>query len=425
MHESTIHAAYAAARDALAQQGINTEAALAALEATTLSLPCWQGDDVTGLEADASGASGGIAATGNYPGRARNGDELRADLALALSLVPGRNKISLHASYAENTGKRDRDAYDAGDFSRWIDWAKAQNIGLDFNPTFFSHRLAQDTTLSSPDEGVRRFWIAHGIASRNITAAMAKALGMPCVNNLWIPDGMKDDTPNRLAYRQRLAASLDAVYAKPYDNGAQAVDAVESKLFGLGSEAYVVGSHEFYMGYAQSVTARGVPVIPTLDLGHFHPTEQIADKISAMLLFHPSLLLHISRGVRWDSDHVAVFSDDLVRVMREIHRADAAGRVYFGLDFFDASINRIAALVIGARAVQRARLASLLEPVAALRDAEARGDYAARLAAIDACATSPVAAVYDEYCLRSGKAPGIAWLADVAAYERDVQSKRG
>jgi len=407
LSENHIQAAYALARERYAQLGVDTEAALAALSTVSLSLHCWQGDDVGGFEASGEALSGGIAATGNYPGKARTPDELRADLDQAYSLIPGRHRLNLHAMYAETGGKRiDRNALGPEHFAAWRDWAKANGHGVDFNPSCFSHPMAADGfTLASPDPGIRRFWIEHCIASRRIGASFGQALGTPAVTNIWIPDGYKDTPFDRSGPRQRLRESLDEVLAEKLDP-AHNLDAVEPKLFGLGSESYVVGSHEFYLGYAQS---RGI--LMCLDAGHFHPTETIADKISSVLLYVPEILLHVSRGVRWDSDHVVTLTDDLQSITQEIVRGGNLQRVHIGLDYFDASINRVGAWAIGARNTLRALLLALLEPRAELQALEEAGDYTGRLALLEELKGLPFGAVWDAHCLRQEvplSAPGSA-----------------
>ncbi len=412
-------AAYRLARDRYAALGVDADAALAALRAVPLSLHCWQGDDVGGFETPGAAPGGGIAATGHYPGKARTPDELRQDAAKALSLIPGRHRFNLHASYGEFGGRRvDRDAIGPEHFAGWIDWARELGIGLDFNPTFFAHPKAADFTLSHPDRAIREFWIAHGSASRRIGEAFGRALGSACVTNFWIPDGMKDTPVDRLAPRERLIESLDAIFREPIDP-ALALDSVEGKLFGLGYESYTVGSHEFYLSYA--VSRR---ILLTLDTGHYHPTETIVDKISAVLLFVPAILLHVSRGVRWDSDHVVVLNDELEAIAQELVRHGFLDRTHLGLDYFDASINRVAAWVIGARNLQKAVLKAMLEPTATLTAAEASGDYTARLAWQEAIKTLPFGAVWDQYCEISGVPGDDAWLTDVRQYEREELSKR-
>lgn len=421
MSTKNINKAYELAKASYAQLGVDTDKAIGTLAKLPISLHCWQGDDVGGFEAGQGGASGGTLATGNYPGKARNADELRSDLEMAFSLIPGAKRVNLHSIYAETNGKKvDRDELAPEHFARWVDWARHQKAGLDFNPSFFSHPLAAGNfTLSSADEGVRKFWVRHGIACRQIGASFGKALGTPCVTNVWIPDGYKDTPVDRVAPRQRLLKSLDAVFARSISPKIH-LDAVESKLFGIGVESYTVGSHEFYMGYAVKNQK-----LLTLDSGHFHPTETISDKISSMLLYVPQLLLHVSRGVRWDSDHVVLLSDELRELAAEIVRNGFADRVHIGLDYFDASINRIVAWVTGTRAMNKALLIALLEPTDLLRKTEAAGDYSGRLALLEECKTLPFAAVWDYYCQKQGVPVGPAWLEEARAYEKKVLSKRG
>jgi len=416
-----IEQAYELARQQYADLGVDVEKAMKALAVVAISLHCWQGDDVGGFEhAEAGAPGGGLAVTGNYPGKARTADELRADLGFALSLIPGRHRLNLHACYAEFGGKKvDRDELEPKHFARWIDWAKANNMGMDFNPTFFGHPKAADGwTLTHRDAGVRRFWIDHGKACRQIGAAMGAAVGSACVTNVWIPDGSKDTPVDRKGPRQRLTESLDAVFAEPIDPSLN-LDAVESKLFGIGSESYVAGSHEFYLGYAVS---RGK--LLCLDAGHFHPTEVISDKLSSVLCYLEEILLHVSRPVRWDSDHVVTLTDELQAIAQELVRGKFLGRTHIGLDFFDASINRIAAWVIGTRATLKALLAALLEPIDALRQAEDAGDLTARLALLEEHKTLPLGAVWDYYCLRADVPARAGWLDEVRRHERDVLSKR-
>ena len=418
-----IRAAYRLARDAYAAVGVDTESAIRKALSVPISLHCWQADDVRGLERR-SGAvdSGGIMATGAYPGRARNGDEMRSDLDLVLSLLPGRQRLNLHAFYAETDGKPvERDEIAPAHFARWLAWARARRIGLDFNPTYFAHPLAASGfTLSHADAAVRRFWIAHARASRRIAQHFAKALGKPSVINHWVPDGSKDSPADRWGPRRRLRESYDAIFRDRSVDPRLCIDAVEGKLFGLGSEDYVVGSQEFYTAYAQK---RGL--VPCLDLGHYHPTESVADKISALMQFHPRILLHTSRPVRWDSDHVVVLDDAVRSLFLEIARGDAWDRVFVALDFFDASINRIAAYVIGARATREAILLGLLDPSARLRAAEESGRGHERLALMEHAKALPWGAVWDELCERDGVPAGADWLREVARHEKTVLSKRG
>lgn len=418
--EARIERGYALAREQYAELGVSTDAALKALAGIPISLHCWQGDDVGGFEGNGAEIGGGLAVTGRYPGKARTPDELRQDAGKAFALIPGAHRFNLHASYHEAGGAVDRDEVRPEHFARWADWAKAHKLGLDFNPTFFAHPLAADGwTLAHTDAGVRRFWINHGVACRRVGAFFGKHLGTPCVTNVWIPDGYKDTPADRKAPRERLVAALDEVFAEPLDPTHNR-DAVEAKLFGIGSESYVVGSHEFYLGYAAQ---RGK--VLCLDAGHFHPTESIADKISAVLLWVPEVLLHLSRGLRWDSDHVVTLTDDLCAIAQEVVRGGYLDRVRLGTDFFDASINRVAAWVIGARALQKALLAALLEPTELLRRAEREGDYTTRLATLEEQKALPLGAVWDHFCLARGVPPGRHWLDDVKRYEADVLAKRG
>jgi L-rhamnose isomerase len=415
-----IERAYALARERYGELGVDTDRALERLATIPISLHCWQGDDVGGFENTGQEIGGGLAVTGNYPGKARTADELRADLDEALSLIPGTHRLNLHASYAETGGKKvARDALGPDHFRNWIAWAKSKRIGLDFNPTYFAHPKAADgRTLAHPDPAVRRFWIDHGVICRRIGAAMGEALGTPCVTNVWIPDGSKDTPVDRKGPRERLVEALDAVFAEPIDPRHNR-DAVEAKLFGLGSESYVVGSHEFYLGYA---IAR--KKILCLDAGHFHPTEVISDKVSAVLCWLDEVLLHVSRGVRWDSDHVVVLSDELEAIAQEVVRGGYLGRVHIVLDFFDASINRVAAWVIGTRCMIKALLLALVEPTDLLRRLETSGDLTARLATLEELKTMPAGAVWDHYCLKSNVPVGPAWIDEVKRYERDVLSPR-
>ena len=418
--DKQIEAAYALAKERYAGYGVDADESLERLARIAISLHCWQGDDVGGFEAGQAADSGGIRATGNYPGKARTADELRADLDVAYSLIPGRHRINLHAMYAETGGKKvERNELRPEHFAAWIDWAKAGGHGMDFNPTLFAHPMAESGfTLSSHDEGIRRFWVEHGIACRAIGEHIGKTLGSPCVTNVWIPDGYKDVPADRKAPRLRLKQSLDEVFARRIDPKHN-LDAVESKLFGIGSESYVVGSHEFYLGYAIANKK-----LLCLDTGHFHPTETIADKISAVLVHVERLLLHVSRGIRWDSDHVVVLSDEVRAIAEELVRGDYLDRVHIGLDFFDASINRVAAWVIGTRATLKALLVALLEPAARLRELEKSGDFTGRLALLEELKTLPFGAVWDAYCLKQGVPVGDAWLDEVRAYEREVLAAR-
>ena len=412
---------YSFARQRYAALEVDTEAALTTLEKTPISLHCWQGDDVGGFEKhNAVLSGGGIQATGNYPGKARTIDELRADFEKALSLVPGKHRINLHACYADLGGKKvERNAYSVEHFQSWIDWAKAKGLGMDFNPTCFAHPLADGGfTLSHPDAAIRRFWIEHCAASRRIGAAIGKQLGKTCVTNVWIPDGYKDLPADRKTPRERLEKALDAVFAEKL-NPKHNLDAVESKLYGIGVESYTVGSHEFYLGYAVKHQK-----LYCLDAGHYHPTESLADKISSVLQFVPEILLHVSRGVRWDSDHVVLFDDPTRAIMEEVVRGGFLARTHIGLDYFDASINRVAAWTIGTRNALKCLLLALLEPTKTLREAENAGDYTARLALMEEAKTLPFSVVWDEYCLRQDVPVGGAWLEEVRIYERKVLSQR-
>lgn len=412
---------YSFAKQAYADYGVDAEAALKTLSETPLSLHCWQGDDVGGFEtAGAELSGGGIQTTGNYPGKARTLEELRRDLELALSLLPGKHRLNLHACYADLGGKKvERNALNASHFQSWIDWGKTRIAGLDFNPTFFSHPLANDGwTLSHPDAAIRAYWIEHGIACRKIGAEMGRQFGTTTVTNVWIPDGAKEIPIDRTGPRERLAASLDAVFKEKIDPRFH-LDAVESKLFGIGSESYVVGSHEFYLGYAAKHQK-----LYCLDAGHFHPTETIADKISSLLMFVPEILLHVSRGVRWDSDHVVLLDDPTRALMEALVRGAYLGRVHIGLDYFDASINRIAAWVIGARATQKALLLALLEPLDRLRKFEAEGDYSSRLALLEEAKSLPFGEVWNEFCRRQNVPVGFDWMATLKQYEAKVLAQR-
>jgi L-rhamnose isomerase len=408
------------AKQRYADLGVDVNRALKTLSTIPISLHCWQGDDVGGFETSGGTLGGGLVATGSYPGKARTPAELRADLEKAYSLIPGKHRLNLHAFYGEFDGKKvDRDEIEPAHFKGWISWAKKNGLGLDFNPTCFSHPKAADGfTLSHAKKDIRQFWIDHCIRTREISAAIGRALGKTCINNIWIPDGMKDTPADRVGPRARLVQSLDAIF-KQNISPKLSLDSVEPKLFGIGSESYVVGSHEFYLGYAISRKK-----LLTLDAGHYHPTESIADKISSVLQFLPEILLHVSRGVRWDSDHVVVLNDDLLAIAREIVASGFEERVHIGLDYFDASINRIAAWVIGTRNMLRALLIALLEPPA-IKTAELQGDFTSRLALQEEAKTLPFGAVWDYYCESKGVPVGENWLPEVKRYEKDVLSNRG
>jgi L-rhamnose isomerase len=414
------HRAYELARQRYAELGVDTDAALRRLASIPISIHCWQGDDLSGFENTVEEIGGGLAVTGAYPGKARHPDELRGDFEQALSLIPGNHRFSLHAIYAETGGaKVERDELTPEHFSRWIDWAKTHDLGLDFNPTFFAHPKAADGfTLAHPDAAVRRFWTQHGIACRNIGAAMGAALGSPCVTNVWIPDGMKDLPVDRRGPRERLVAALDELFATPLDP-AHNLDAVESKLFGIGSESYVVGSHEFYLGYA---TTHGK--LLCLDAGHFHPTEVISDKFSAVMPFVEGLLLHVSRGVRWDSDHIPLLTPDVQELCNEAVIGGELGRYRWALDFFDASINRVAAYVIGARTLRKGLLQALLRPQKLIAQLAGEGGGAQALALQEHLKELPFGAVWDYACLKAGAPVGAGWIGEVERYEREVLADR-
>ncbi len=418
--EAQIRSAYRVAKERYALPGVDTDKALKMLATVSLSLHCWQGDDVGGFENMDVGLSGGIAATGNYPGKARTPAELRRDLDKVYSLIPGSHRLALHAMYAETNGRTvDRNELQPEHFTRWIEWAAANKHGLDFNPTLFSHPKADSGfTLAHPDQGIRDFWIEHCLASRKIGEFFGHELGTPCVTNIWIPDGYKDTPVDRLSPRRRLKDSLDKIVADPIDHRYN-LDSIEGKLFGLGVESYTVGSHEFYLGYAVANQT-----MLTLDAGHFHPTETIADKISSVLLYLDEILLHVSRGVRWDSDHVVIFNDDLQAIAQEIVRGGFLQRVHIGLDYFDASINRVAAYAIGARNTLRALLTALLEPIDQMKKVELSGDFTQRLALLEEIKGLPFGAVWDYHCLKQGAPVGLRFMDEVRAYEKQVLAKR-
>lgn len=418
--DKQIQDAYSLAQERYAMLGVDVYEALRRLADIAISLHCWQGDDVGGFEDPDRGLSGGIMAIGNYPGKAKTALELRRDLDKAYSLIPGNHRLNLHAIYLETDKKVARNEIQPHHFAGWLQWAKENNHGIDFNPTCFSHPLADDGfTLAHEDEGIRSFWIEHCIASRKIGAHFGRELGTAAVTNVWIPDGYKDTPIDRKTPRLLLADSLDKIFIEEL-NPKHNLDAVECKLFGLGSESYVVGSHEFYMGYA--ITRNK---LLCLDAGHFHPTETIADKISATLNYVPELLLHVSRGVRWDSDHVVTLTDDLQAIMQEIVRGDYLNRVHIGLDFFDASINRVAAWVIGTRNALRALLMALLEPLDSLHELESNSNFTERLALLEELKGLPFGAVWDYYCLTQEVPIGIHYLDDIQVYESELLSTRG
>ena len=416
-----IENAYAAAKERYAELEVDTDAAIDALSKIAISLHCWQGDDVGGFELKEEGLDGGgIMATGAYPGKARTADELRSDVEKALSLIPGKHRLNLHASYAETNARVERDELQPEHFAAWIDWARANGLGMDFNGTFFAHPKAESGfTLCNADEAIRKFWVDHAVACRKIGEAMGKALGTPCITNMWNPAGYKDIPIDRTGPRQRLKKSLDEMFAEKMDK-AHLLDAVESKLFGIGSESYVPGSHEFYLAYAVANKT-----LLCLDTGHFHPTEVVSDKISSVMTFLDEILLHVSRGVRWDSDHVVILSDELKALAAELVRGHYLERTHIGLDFFDASINRVAAWVIGTRCMIKALLIALLEPTKLLREAEDNADFTTRLAMLEEIKTLPAGAVWDHYCTKQNVPPQHHWLKDVRQYEKKVTSLRG
>ncbi len=410
---------YEYAKAKYAELGVDTEAAILALSDERISIHCWQGDDVCGFEKNAGALSGGIAATGNYPGKARNPQELMADIDKVLSLVPGKHKINVHAIYAVTDEPVDRDKLRPEHFKAWVDFAKARGLGLDINPTMFSHPMAADgLTLSHPDEKVRRFWIDHCKAMRKVGEYFGRELGITCVNNIWIPDGYKDTPADRFGPRQRLKEALDEILAEKIDKR-YLVDTVESKVFGIGVESYTVGSHEFYMNYAANSDA-----ICLLDNGHYHPTEVVSDKIPSMLLFSDKIALHVTRGVRWDSDHVVIFDEELKEIAKEIVRCGALDRVFIALDYFDASINRVTAWVTGVRNMQKALLFALLLPNEKLKTLQDKGDFSRLLAMNEELKFYPFADVWQEFCRRSDVPEDESWIDAVEQYEREVQSKR-
>ncbi|MAC89147.1 MULTISPECIES: L-rhamnose isomerase [Alphaproteobacteria] len=409
---------YDSAKQVFADWGVDTEAAIARLKDIAISMHCWQGDDVVGFETQTGSSGGGIQATGNHPGRARTPDELRADLEFAYSKIPGTHRLNLHAMYMDTDATPDRDEIEYAHFAPWVDWAKAQGVGLDFNPTFFAHSKADDNlTLSHPDQGIRDFWIEHGRRCREIAAQMGAALGSPAVNNIWVPDGYKDTPIDRMAARRRLEASLDAMFADPLDR-AKMLDAVESKLFGIGVEACTVGSHEFYMGYA---IRKGT--LLCLDMGHFHPTENIADKLSSVALSLDEILLHVSRPMRWDSDHVILLNDDILAMAQELVTADLLGRTHIGLDFFDATISRTAAWVIGVRNMQKALLRALCLPLDQLRKAEDTMDFTTRFTLTEELKDLPHGAIWAEFCARMDVPTGQTLIRDLDSYQASVSSR--
>jgi len=402
------------------QWGVNVQEALEKLKNIPISIHCWQGDDIAGFEVNQRELSGGIDVTGNYPGKATNPEELRSDLEKALSLIPGKHRVNLHAIYAETNGVAvERDELEPKHFENWVQWAKENGLGLDFNPTLFSHEKAADgLTLAHPNKEIRDFWIQHCIASRKIAEYFGKELGSPALTNIWIPDGYKDIPSDRLTPRKRLKDSLDEIYAVETDERYN-LDAVESKVFGIGSESYVVGSHEFYLGYALKNNK-----LCLMDTGHYHPTETVSNKISSMLLFSDKLALHVSRPVRWDSDHVVILDDELKEIAVEIVRNDALDKVIIGLDFFDASINRVAAWTIGTRNMIKALLNALLLPNEKLKQLQEEGNFTERLALMEEFKTYPFGAIWDYYCEQMNVPVRESWINKVKIYEEEVLLKR-
>jgi len=409
---------YTQAKDAFAEWGVDTDAAIEQLTPIAISMHCWQGDDVVGFETQTGTSGGGIQATGNHPGRARTPDELRADLEFAYAMIPGKHRLNLHAMYMDTEATPDRDEIEYEHFAPWVDWAKTQGIGMDFNPTFFAHAKADDNlTLAHPDAGIRDFWIEHGRRTRDIAARIGDELGSPAINNIWVPDGFKDTPIDRMAARRRLEKSLDDMLADPKDRS-QMRDAVESKLFGIGVEACTVGSHEFYYGYA---IRKGT--LLCLDMGHFHPTENIADKLSAAALSLDEILLHVSRPMRWDSDHVILLNDDILAMAQELVSTGLLGRTHIGLDFFDATISRTAAWVLGTRNMQKALLRALLLPWDTLRTSEESLDFTQRLAITEEYKDLPSGAVWAEFCERAGVPTGLPLIKDLERYQSQVAGR--
>lgn len=420
INKMTVYESYQMAKKAYEKWGINVDEVLTKLKSIPVSIHCWQGDDIGGFEVNPSPLSGGIDVNGNYPGKARTPKELRQDLEKAMSLIPGKHRVNLHTIYAETNGEVvERDQLKPEHFENWVTWAKNQGLGLDFNPTLFSHPKAADgLTLSHPDPEIREFWINHCIASRKIGEYFGRELGMPCLTNLWIPDGYKDIPSDRLTPRIRLKESLDTIFAVEIDEKYN-IDAVESKLFGIGSESYVVGSHEFYLGYALKNNK-----VCLLDTGHFHPTETVSNKISSMLIYSDKLALHVSRPIRWDSDHVVILDDELKEIALEIVRNDSLDKVRIGLDYFDASINRIAAWTIGTRNMIKALLYALLVPNDYLKQLQDAGNFTERLALLEEFKTYPFSGIWDYYCEMMGVPVRESWLDEIKVYEHEVLAKR-
>ncbi len=419
MKNARIEQEYQIAKQKYSELGVDADAAIHRLSQITLSLPCWQGDDVIGFESKKHQGGSAIQASGSFPGRARNADELRQDLTMALSLIPGQHRVNLHAIYGEfGTASPDRNEVDLKHFAGWVDWAKANRLHLDFNATCFSHpKAGSGFTLSDRDPDIRAFWIEHVKRCRRIAVEMGRMQGSPCTHNLWIPDGAKDATVDSAGYRKRLRAALDEIYSVAHPSEFIA-DSLESKLFGIGTESFVVGSHEFYMGYALKHDK-----MLCLDMGHFHPTETVSGKMSALLEWFPQLLIHMSRGVRWDSDHFVILSDELQQLMNEVVLADGLGRISFALDFFDAGINRVGAWVISARATQKALLAALLNPIDRLRSYESDGNNFAKFALLEEMKAMPLGAVWDHYCTTQDKPIGASWIETINQYGKETAKR--
>ncbi|WP_368251122.1 L-rhamnose isomerase [Enterococcus sp. 2201sp1_2201st1_B8_2201SCRN_220225] len=410
---------YQEAKARYAAVGVDTDAALAKLNQVKISMHCWQGDDVKGFLTPEGELTGGIMATGNYPGAAHTPEQLRQDLEKAYSLIPGKHKLNLHAIYLDTEENVDLNEIEPKHFEKWVNWAKEQGLGLDFNPTFFSHPMMKDgMTLSHPDAEVREYWIEHAKRARRIAAYMGEETGQVCIDNFWVPDGMKDNPIDRYEPRKRLMESLDTIFAEEYDE-AYTQDAVESKLFGIGAEAYTVGSHEFYMGYGLTRNK-----LVCLDAGHFHPTEVISNKLSSLALFSKGVMLHVSRPVRWDSDHVVIMDDELQAIASELVRSDLLPKTNIGLDFFDATINRIAAWVIGTRNTQKALLKAMLEPTQELKEMELGMDFTSRLAYTEELKDFPYGDVWNYFCQENGVPVGLDWLTEVRNYEKEVLANR-
>lgn len=417
MSKEQIVKSYVVAKEKYSTLGVDVDNVIDKMQNISLSLHCWQADDGSGFENPDGPLTGGIVATGNYPGKARGIDQLRKDIAKASSLLPGSHRVSLHAIYGDFKGQFvERDRIEPMHFQSWIDWAKANNLKLDFNSTSYSHPLSGSLSLSNPDEKIRKFWIEHTKRCRAISEEMGKAQGSKCTMNLWIHDGSKDLSVNRMEYRRLLKDSLDQIFETEYEN---MEDSIESKLFGIGAESFTVGSHEFYMGYAVANQK-----LITLDMGHFHLSESVADKISSMLLYVPKITLHVSRPVRWDSDHVVIMNDDTLELAKEIVRANALDRINIGLDYFDASINRIGAYVVGSRATQKCFLQALLEPIEILRNYEEKGQNFERLALLEEAKALPWNAIWDYFCMINNVPIGTDFISDIQEYEKEIVFKR-